>query len=128
MIELAWITGGDGRHDPDSSTDRLSAPGSGSRYLLTEAGAAELAEWGIPEDDLGTSTPLRYCVDWTEQAHHLAGPLGTAVTTHLFDRGYIARGAVPRSVVLTDEGARQLDLLARHQRAQVAHQAAQRVE
>lgn len=103
MVQSDWISGGDGRHDPDSTVDRLSSPGKGTHYRLTDRGSAALADWGIAESALSTMRPLRYCVDWTEQAHHLAGPLGTAVTTRLFDLGVIARGRVPRSVQLTDE-------------------------
>ena len=39
-----------------------------------------------------------------EQAHHLAGPLGTAVTGRMFDLDWITRGTVPRSVRLTERG------------------------
>jgi hypothetical protein len=28
--------------------------------------------------------PVALCVDWTEQAHHLSGELGAAITRHLF--------------------------------------------
>jgi hypothetical protein len=27
---------------------------------------------------------IRYCVDWTEQRHHLAGSLGAALAARLF--------------------------------------------
>jgi len=47
---------------------------------------------------------LRYCVDWTEQAHHLSGPLGAAITDRLFELGWITRGVVPRSIQVTAEG------------------------
>ena len=103
LLDRDWITGGDGRHHPEEGIDRLSAPGRGDRYRLTESGAAALAVWGVDKSVLNITRPLRYCVDWTEQAHHLSGPLGTAVTNHLFDLGWIARGTVPRSVVLRAE-------------------------
>ncbi|MDA3624602.1 helix-turn-helix transcriptional regulator [Saccharopolyspora sp. WRP15-2] len=104
MLEAGWITGGDGRHRPEIAGDRLSAPGKGSQYRLTAHGAAALAEWGLPTKALDQRRPLRYCVDWTEQAHHLAGPLGTALTSRLFELGWISRGTVPRSVRLTPTG------------------------
>lgn len=62
--------------------------------------ATPIAAWGIDPALLTTTRPLRYDVDWTEQAHHLAGPLGTTITRRLFDLGLIERGPVPRSVVL----------------------------
>lgn len=60
---------------------------------------------------LSTHRPLRYCVDWTEQAHHLSGPLGRALTDHLFQLGWITRGRTPRSVIPTPEGRTRLDRL-----------------
>ncbi|MGC7094627.1 ArsR/SmtB family transcription factor [Amycolatopsis lurida] len=103
LIECGWLEGGDGRHDPDSAVDRLSAPGRGNQYRLTATGAAALGAHGIADHLLSTTRPVRYCVDWTEQAHHLAGPLGRAITDRLFDLGAISRGTVPRSVVIGDD-------------------------
>ena len=108
MLDRKWIVGGDGLHHPDEAVDRLSAPGHKDLYRLTDAGEGALAEWGVPDSVLNTGTPLRYCVDWTEQAHHLAGPLGTAVTDRFFELGYLARGTVPRSVRLTSLGRDRL--------------------
>jgi DNA-binding transcriptional ArsR family regulator len=104
LIDNGCVAGGDGRHHADDRTDRLSSPGRSDRYRLTDLGASILAEWGIPDAVLGTSTPLRYCVDWTEQAHHLSGPLGTALATRFFEAGWIGRGRVPRSIRVTDHG------------------------
>lgn len=100
LIASGWVVGGDGRHHPGRTADRLSAPGTSNRYRLTKPGAAALAAWGIDPAVLSTTSPLRYDVDWTEQAHHLAGPLGAAITRRLFDLGAIGRGKVPRSVVV----------------------------
>jgi DNA-binding transcriptional ArsR family regulator len=102
LIANGWVVGGDGHHHPGRTADRFSAPGTSERYRLTDPGAAALAAWGIDPALLGTTSPLRYDVDWTEQAHHLAGPLGTAITRRLFERGVIERGRIPRSVVLID--------------------------
>lgn len=100
LIANGCVVGGDGRHHPGQTADRFSAPGTSNRYRLTKRGAAALAAWGIDPAVLRTRTPLRYDVDWTEQAHHLAGPLGTAIARRLFDLGAIERGRFPRSVVL----------------------------
>jgi DNA-binding transcriptional ArsR family regulator len=102
LLASGWVTGGDGRHYPGRTADPFRGPGTGDRYRLTQPGAAALAGWGLDPAVLSTTIPLRYCVDWTEQAHHLAGPLGTALTTRLFDLGTLERGRVPRSVVLLD--------------------------
>ncbi|WP_052460821.1 ArsR/SmtB family transcription factor [Microbacterium gorillae] len=104
FIGAGWITGGDGLHHPELAGDRLSSSGRSDHYRLTTNGAAALTEWGIEATLMSTTRPLRYCVDWSEQAHHLAGPLGTAVTDHLFGLGWITRNNVPRSVDITDIG------------------------
>lgn len=104
MLHAEWITGGDGRHDPAVAGDRLSAPGKGTQYRLTRRGATALSRWSLPAGVLSQERPLRYCIDWTEQAHHLAGPLGTAITSRFFELGWITRGNIPRSVRLTPAG------------------------
>ncbi|WP_018180439.1 ArsR/SmtB family transcription factor [Jongsikchunia kroppenstedtii] len=107
MLTRGWIIGGDGRFHPDTG-DRLSAPGSSTDYRLTADGADQLAEFGLPQRLLRPGVALTYCVDWTEQAHHLSGPLGTAIATTMFDAGWIVRGTTPRSVVATPLGERRL--------------------
>lgn len=105
FIGAGWVTGGDGRHDPGIAGERPASSGKGDQYRLSQAGADSLSAWGIEHGLLSTTRPLRYCVDWTEEAHHLAGVLGAAVTTRLFDLGWIAKGKVPRGVEVTREGA-----------------------
>lgn len=121
MIDAGWVAGGDGRHHTGDTPDRLSAPGKGTGYRLTTDGADGLTKLGVPDTTLSTTTPLRYCVDWTEQAHHLSGPLGAAVTDRLFELEWITRGVVPRSVQVTVEGERGIaELLAAAQPETVA--------
>jgi DNA-binding transcriptional ArsR family regulator len=106
MLRAGWISGGDGIHRPEATGDRLSSAGRGEQYRLTRTGVESLREWGLAHERLDVTRPLRYCVDWTEQTHHLAGPLGTAITDRLFELGWVVRGKVPRSVELTPEGER----------------------
>lgn len=108
MIGAGWVAGGDGLHHPADSLDRLSAPGKGTGYRLTADGAGALTRLGVPDAVLSTTRPLRYCVDWTEQAHHVAGPLGTAITARLLELQWISRGAVPRSINVTSDGERNI--------------------
>jgi DNA-binding transcriptional ArsR family regulator len=107
LIDSGAITGGDGAHHPGTApTDRLSAPGHDIDYRLTGTGAAILADFGIDLDALGGHRrPLiRYCLDWTEQAHHLAGALGAALTGRLLELDWLRRSPVNRAVRLTDTG------------------------
>jgi DNA-binding transcriptional ArsR family regulator len=71
-------------------------------------------------DDLGVDLaalerqrrPLvRACLDWSERKPHIAGALGAAVTTRLFELGWVVRRDGSRSVAVTATGWR---LLRRH--------------
>jgi DNA-binding transcriptional ArsR family regulator len=107
LVDSGAIEGGDGFHRPeDAHTDHLSAPGHDVDYRLTDHGAALLSEFGIDLEALqGRRRPLiRYCVDWTEQAHHLAGGLGAALTTRMFDLDWLARAPTHRAVRLSATG------------------------
>ncbi|GAB4948027.1 hypothetical protein MAHJHV51_01110 [Mycobacterium avium subsp. hominissuis] len=74
-------------------------------YRLTPRGRETLAALGIDLAALGRKKPMiRYCVDWSEQRHHLAGPLGAAVTQRMFDLDWIRRINQRRAVVLTETG------------------------
>lgn len=106
LLERGILTGGDGQHHAESAgRDRLSAPGSDLNYGLTAAGRRELTGFGLDLAAVERQRPaLRYCLDWSEQRHHLAGPLGTALTSRLLDLGWIRRGTHPRAVLLTEAG------------------------
>ncbi|OUS89634.1 helix-turn-helix transcriptional regulator [Rhodococcus sp. NCIMB 12038] len=104
LIDEGLLTGGDGRHHR-AAVDRLSAPGTGVSYRLTSHGRSRLTTFGL---DLpapgGERRAIRYCVDWSEQRHHLAGPLGAALTDRMFDLGWLRRTDQRRVVRLTEAG------------------------
>jgi DNA-binding transcriptional ArsR family regulator len=106
MIERGWLEGGDGSFDPArAKEDRLSAPGWDVDYRLTELGIAELRAFGIELDELPARRRLiRYCIDWSEQRHHLAGALGAAVANRVFELGWARRAKATRAVFLTEDG------------------------
>ena len=60
------------------AADRPSAIGRDLDYRLTDGGARRLRDLGVDVDGAlaGPRTPIRYCVDWSEQAHHLSGRSG----------------------------------------------------
>jgi DNA-binding transcriptional ArsR family regulator len=104
LLDGGLLTGGDGRFDP-AAGDRLAAPGGEVDYRVTSDGAAFLADLGIDLDALPGRRPLvRYCVDWSEQRHHLAGKLGAAVATRFFELGWIVRLPAPRALRVTPGG------------------------
>ncbi|MFI7422539.1 ArsR/SmtB family transcription factor [Nonomuraea sp. NPDC049684] len=79
-----------------------SAAGS---YRITSAGAGVLARFGIEVEGFSRRRPaIRYCVDWGEGRHHLAGALGAALAQRLFALEWLRRGRARRVVHLTDKG------------------------
>jgi DNA-binding transcriptional ArsR family regulator len=110
LIADGAVIGGDGRHDlGGGGDDRLSAPGRDVDYRLTAAGAERLAGLGV---DVAAPGPeglaLRYCVDWTEQAHHLSGPVGRALAARLLELRWVRRADRSRALHVTDAGRREL--------------------
>jgi DNA-binding transcriptional ArsR family regulator len=106
LIDQGTLAGGDGVFDPGAAErDRLSSPGFDFDYRITPDGIEQLAGFGIEFDALPRRRPLiRYCVDWSEQRHHLAGSLGAAITERMFDLRWIERANRSRAVHLTDAG------------------------
>ncbi len=92
--------------------DPLSAPLDPHPYQLGPAATDIFAALGVDLPALQTATSrrplLRFCVDWTEQQHHLAGRLGAAVTDALLHRGWLVRQPRQRAVRLTRQGATSL--------------------
>ena len=77
---------------------------------VTAAGRVRLAALGLDLDALagGRRPLLRSCQDWTERRPHVAGALGAAVATRLFDLGWIRRRRDSRALVIAPLGAREL--------------------
>src|SRR5262249_14675985 len=100
------LEGGDGTFDPArADQDRLSAPGWDNDYTLTDRGVEELGEFGIDLSALPKRRRMiRYCIDWSEQRHHLAGALGAAVADRTFELGWAKRAKNTRAVHVTDAG------------------------
>jgi DNA-binding transcriptional ArsR family regulator len=107
LLDRGHLTGGDGRHHLETAReDRLSAPGRDVDYALTGSGRALL-------DELGVELPprrraVRYCVDWSEQAHHLSGGAGRGILDRLLALDWIRRRPTGRAVFVTPAGAEGL--------------------
>lgn len=106
LLERDALVGGDGRHDPERDhSDRLASTGRHVTYDLTDAGWAllEQLEVTLPRSRRQT---VAYCVDWTEQRHHVSGALGAGLCTRFEELEWIRRGAgrVARAVEITDAG------------------------
>jgi len=108
LLEQGAVVGGPGTHDPKSAhLDRLSAPGHDLRYELTAVGRELFSRL---EADVPASRrqEVGYCVDWTEQRHHLSGAAGAGLRARFEAMDWIRRGArgVPRALEVTARGRR----------------------
>ncbi len=70
-------------------------------YTVTSAGAARLVELGA---DVHAGDTGRCCLDWTEQRHHLAGPLGRALLARFLELGWLSPSPKGRALRLTEAG------------------------
>jgi hypothetical protein len=79
---------------------------SSHRYEVTGAGAKELGSFGL--NLLQLHRARRHfagsCIDWTQRRRHLNGALGAAITSRMFELGWIERGQRRRSVRVTPVG------------------------
>jgi DNA-binding transcriptional ArsR family regulator len=81
-------------------------------YSLGPRATEVFGELGVEVRQTGRRRLLRFCVDWSEQRHHLAGQLGAAVANSLLDRDWVRRRPRQRAVDLTEAGRAALaDLL-----------------
>ena len=102
MIDRGHLVGGDGIFDPDRARhDKRAGYGHDVDYHLTDVGHTFLTGLGLP---LSPRPVIRYCVDWSEQRHHLAGALGRDLLTRLVHLDWIRRAAANRAVRVTEAG------------------------
>jgi DNA-binding transcriptional ArsR family regulator len=85
--------------------DRLAAPLRSHPYRLGPRAEDVFGPLGVdlPAVLAGRREPLRFCVDWSEQQHHLAGALGAALFTAFVDADWV-RPKARRAVQLTETG------------------------
>jgi DNA-binding transcriptional ArsR family regulator len=105
LLSRGYITGGDGAFDADAAVeDRLSAPGQDVEYRLTAAGVRFVADFGVQLPPRRRA--VGYCVDWTEQRHHVAGALGRGLRDRFLELDWVRRGEVNRALQVTSRGRR----------------------
>ena len=73
---------------------------------LTAEGESWLGNFGIDVADLrGKKRPLlRSCLDWSERRVHLAGAVGAAILTRLFELHFAKRDSLGRAVAISPRG------------------------
>jgi DNA-binding transcriptional ArsR family regulator len=95
MIAGGMLEGGDGRFDPGWDVD----------YRLSPRGERGLRAFGVSLETLPRRRRLvRYCVDWSEQRHHLAGALGAAIADRTLELDWVRRSRIGRALRITDHG------------------------
>jgi DNA-binding transcriptional ArsR family regulator len=113
LLSCRVLIAGDGIDDTTRRPgDRLAAALPTHPYQLGPAAAEVLGELGVDLPALlrarRSGRPLlRFCTDWTEQRHHLAGALGAALLTALCESGCLVRRS-RRIIWLTEQGAATL--------------------
>jgi DNA-binding transcriptional ArsR family regulator len=111
LLDADAVSGGDGIHHLDGDgEDRLSAPGRDLAYRLAPPGIERLDRFGValPRPERDGTLPLRYCVDWTEQRHHLSGVVGRNLLVRLVELAWVERDGGTRALRITDAGRRGL--------------------
>lgn len=103
LIERGALTGGDGTFDPDEAVhDRYSSYGHDVDYQLSPSGRSWLDDFGVLMPPARSG--VRYCIDWTEQRHHLSGALGRNLQRRLSELDWIRRSPSNRAVTITEAG------------------------
>ncbi|WUJ73396.1 hypothetical protein OG809_09035 [Kribbella soli] len=66
-------------------------------------------ELGVDLDDQPSRRQLlRFCVDWSEQRHHLSGQLGASIVNSFLANNWLHRRPNQRAVNLTAAGRQSL--------------------
>ncbi len=105
LLRDGILDGGDGCfHREAAHLDRLCALGRDNDYRITIHGAVRLRAFGIDLRPAGRPLTVRYCVDWSEQRHHLAGGLGAALLARLLELDWIRRAPKGRALTVTPAG------------------------
>ena len=96
MISRGHLIGGDGVFDPARARrDGRTGYGHDVDYDLTDPGRSFLTDLGVRIP--GGRRAVRYCVDWSEQRHHLGGAVGRGMLDRFTELDWIERrGVDPR--------------------------------
>jgi DNA-binding transcriptional ArsR family regulator len=89
----------------DALTSRDYLMLSDSAGALTEKGQRFLCAFGIDlEEGKNKRAVCKTCLDWSERRPHLAGRLGAALCTRMFDLGWVERIRDSRALSITTAG------------------------
>jgi len=114
LLDRQVLVARDGITDTRRRThDPLSSQLHEHPYELGPEAEPVLTDLGVDLDAVlgdGSSRPLlRFCLDWSEQRHHLAGRLGSAVLDAFLEQRWVERRPGHRAVTVTAAGEAALD-------------------
>jgi DNA-binding transcriptional ArsR family regulator len=109
LLERRALVRTDGRYGTERADgDRLSSPVPVHPYQLGPAADDVFGALGVDVAAVTAQSSrrpvLRFCVDWSEQRHHLAGGLGAALLSRMHDADWVRSLPAPRAVELTASG------------------------
>lgn len=111
LVGSGVLVPADGRTDLARRPDEpLSAPLGESVYRLGPCAEEELARLGVdlPGVRRQRRPLLRFCLDWSEQRHHVSGALGAALLDAALARDWVRRREGQRALTVTDAGREAL--------------------
>jgi DNA-binding transcriptional ArsR family regulator len=89
----------------DALTSRDHLILSESAGVLTSSGQRFLCDFGIDlEPEKSKRAVCKTCLDWSERRPHLAGRLGCALCTRMFDLAWVERIKDSRALSITEAG------------------------
>lgn len=104
LLTRGLIVGGDGTFDRQrAEVDHPAGTGRDIDYQLTDDGRQFLDRLDIRLPG-GRRPVVRYCVDWTETRHHLAGQVGRGLRDRFLDAGWLEHRSTHRALRVTDAG------------------------
>lgn len=106
MLDRGYLAGGPGVPEA-GGTDGPASPGHDYDYRLTDDGRAHLDALGV-RIPAGRRPLVRYCIDWTETRHHLAGRLGRGLRDRALEAGWLRPLPTYRALEVTPAGGRVL--------------------
>ncbi|MDF0528777.1 metalloregulator ArsR/SmtB family transcription factor [Tsukamurella sp. 8F] len=117
LLEHGYVVGGDGLfHGGDAhgnaghaGGDRPASAGHELDYRLTAPGREFLHRMDIRIPEGSRRPEIRYCIDWTETRHHLAGAAGSAVRDRFLRAGWAERLPLYRAIRVTPSGSDALE-------------------
>ena len=105
-IDAGYLVGGDGSCCADEERcTRRAGFRTEQHYEVTRSGATFFTDFGV---EVAAGSAVRYCLDWSERRHHLAGPVGQGLLIRLQRLGWLQRSSATWAVTITEAGRRGL--------------------